>query len=929
MEKVKQGQKNIWQRFVAFFDKYYALFYAPIIVAILYIFALWQEDVYPFGNKYTAASYDLSAQICPFIEHLFDVFDGKSKLTFSYAIVGGADVTGTFLYFFISPFSFLFLIFGDGKVAHASSIVMLCKLATIAVSGAWFAKKIFKGIPDYLCVAIGVTYAYCGYTFVASTYINWVDFLIYLPFCAGAFKRFVKTGKFLAFSILTACCVYTCFSIACFSMFIVFPALIAYALLCVEKEKKKKFITYLCLSFAVALIMALPVLLPALGAYSVSGRGGGLFDNLWKGFTGNTPSGAFNSSTFVDSYSESLYRKWSYILSDSIFVVLTVVWFWRKGLKDRFAQFMLIAGALTLIPTVVDESMNLLNMGSYMSYALRFGFLNALYFLGGACLCLENLCYKPFTAIDGERLIEGILVEEELPVEKKDAVEEISENAKGTENSAEVENSGGRYAWKEVLSGSFWKKNYKTLLWAGALTVLAALATGFLIWFGDGDNYKRFMDKLGSDASGFAASFAHSLGGLDVVAVLFLLVGVVTIVGCFLVDMKKVSPRLLSVLLIFVVGAQVLFYNQQMVVGNRSTQHERLGNYQTLTEELLERDDGYYRIADYNDTMTACSPFTAGSNSFSVFSSVIDADNFVTYQLFGFKGNGKNSYKSGHSLDKYNRSDEFGYAFLGYKYLVSDNSVRKKPSTNEAESQTIKDLSYVKPVPVYDEEGNVLMEGGKEVQLSKGDLYVYENELVFPLGYTVQGGEGFKFVKENISNSSYRKENLKALYQYLRGQPCSGNYVDVAAVRELHDELQDRAADVNVEAGKITANVNAEAGENLLLSFVAVKGYSVTINGKKAKLVDNDLKFLLVELEEGENEVVFTYSSPYVKQSAVGVVGAIVLLCAVAFVVKKTKWVEKLSPVVSWVGVLLAVAVVAFFMIFPTGVFLSKVVRLI
>ena len=272
MENTKPKQQNLGKRLDAFFDKYYAYFFAPLIVAFLYIFALWQYDVFPFGDKYTAASYDLSAQICPFIEHLFDVFDGKSTLTFTYAIVGGADVTGTLLYFFVSPFSFLFLIFGDGKVAYASSIVMIFKMMTISFAGVWFAKKLFNGIPDYLCILIGVVYAYCGYTFVSNTYINWMDFLIYLPFVAGAFKRFAQTGKFFRFSVLVACCIYTCFSIACFSLFTVFPALIVYGLLCVEKERRNTFIAYLCLAFVVAILLSLPVLFPALGAYSVSER---------------------------------------------------------------------------------------------------------------------------------------------------------------------------------------------------------------------------------------------------------------------------------------------------------------------------------------------------------------------------------------------------------------------------------------------------------------------------------------------------------------------------------------------------------------------------------------------------------------------------------------------------------------------------------
>jgi uncharacterized membrane protein YfhO len=271
--------------------------------------------VYPFGDKYTAASYDLSAQICPFIEHVFDVFQGKSTLFYSYAIAGGADVMGTFLYFFISPFSVLFLIFGDGMVAHTSSIVIGLKLGTIAVAGTWFAKKVFDNIPDYLCIAVGVVYAYCGYTFVSNTYINWMDFLIYLPFTIAAFKRFTETGKFWVFAILMACCIYTCFSIACFSMFTVFPALVCYGLLCVKKGERRLFITRLCLAFVTAILLAMPVLLPALQAYLASGRTGSLFENFWYGGMLNDANEFvnFDKNKFMEKVSEATYRKFSYI----------------------------------------------------------------------------------------------------------------------------------------------------------------------------------------------------------------------------------------------------------------------------------------------------------------------------------------------------------------------------------------------------------------------------------------------------------------------------------------------------------------------------------------------------------------------------------------------------------------------------------------
>ena len=920
----KFNLKAIWKKIGEGFDKHYALFFAPIFVMALYISALVMKGVYPFGEKFTAASYDLSAQICPFIEHLFDVLQGKSTLTYSYAIMGGADVTGTFLYFFISPFSILFLVFGDGKVAHASSVVMLFKLMTIAFSGTWFAKKMFKNIPDYICVAVGVVYAYCGYMFVSNTYINWMDFLIYLPFCAAAFRHFVKTGKFVLFSILIACCIYTCFSIACFSMFTAFPALIAYGLICVKKEEKKKFVAYLCLSFVVAVLISLPILLPALSAYLNSARGGSIFENLWYGFAKVNDSGVpenFNSSNFIESYSTSLYRKWSYILSDSIFVVLTLTWFVRKGFKQPFSKFMLVAGGMTLLPLVVDEAMLLMNMGSYMSYALRFGFLNALYFLGGACLALEDICFEKKRAFDGKLLfspldesVSTLLPETGEKEENESTVYELNEIKP-------AKKAGGKHQkiWVHICTVG--------MLILGALASLAIVA--LCLNSGYKELWKAFVDDSSvlSSLNSFASRFAHSLGGLEVVIIPFAIVSAVAALGIFLVAFRKVSPRILSFILIAVVGLQVVFYNNALVAGNASTQHQKVGDYQILSEELNSRHDGeYFRVKDYNDKFTANVPFSGNSNSFSSFSSVIDADNFTTFQLFGYLGNGKNSFKSTHNSNKNNRSDEFGDSFMGYKYFFvhASGKTEEEVRTNLKKVETSK--KYLKQVTTANENG------GTE-HLHSGEYYVYENTIVFPQGYRVSG-EAFRFVRENTNNSTNRRYNQAALYEYLRGKNLKeftgSQYVTVESATELSEYLWARAADVEVGAAEIKATVKgAQAGEALLLNFVASKGYKVTVNGKKAELTENDLNFLMVQLEEGDNEVVFQYSSPYVKYAAVGVGGALVALCAVWFVLKKTKIMPVCEGVIAFAGVLLALAVVAFFMVYPSCVYVTKLIELL
>ena len=922
-------------KILAFFERNYAMFFAPIIVLTIYIMALARYGIYPFGDDYTVASYDLSAQICPFIEHLFDAMKGRSTLFYSHAIIGGADVTGSLLYFIFSPFSFLFLIFGEGNVARAAGIVMACKLVAVSISGTWFAKKLFKGIPDYLCIAVGIVYTYCGYMFVSNTYINWVDFLIYMPLAVGAFKYFIKTDKFLLFAIVIACCIYTCFSIACFSMFTVFPALIVYALLCVEKERRNKFITKICLAFVVAVLISLPVLLPALASYMRGARSGdsGIFANLWQGFKDKNNPVNFDAASYKQTFMQAIDRKWSYILSDSIFVILTLMWLFRNNWKKPFVKFMLVAGVFTLLPTVVDEVMVVMNMGSYMSYALRFGFLNALYFLGGACLCLEGLCYKEGYAYDG------------TPLKFKPKKEE-KENSVVTIEESPVQNEleGGMYALNEEkdVSQKDSKDKIKRILWTVFFVAIASIAVFFLLNFINNDVYKsdKFWGLFTSDSEtlkayrGFSASFAHSLGGMQVVLVLMWTVVIITAIGLLFLYTRKISTRVLTYVLIVVISMQVIFYNDQLVVGNRSTQHVTLDTYTRLCQQLNEADKSYFRVKDlkkikesgnykYDSFVTADAPFTADVNSFSVFSSMIDKDNFATFQLFAYNGNGKNSYKTSHNnLGKSNRSEEFGDSFLGYKYFV----VHKSAKGDFAEGK--KFAEYIKPYMVTNEKG-------EKVQLSEGDYYVYQNEIVYPSAYVLPSGE-FRFTKPNTNNKTNRKYNQQALYEFLRGKTLaemqeptgsdSDAFVTPETSRELSEYLWDRAADVQVSAGKITVKVkNAKAGEALFLNFVASEGYTVTVKGKKAELIDNDLKFLSVALEEGENEVVFEYKTPYVKYMVIGVVGALLGLLAVAFVVKKTKIVDWVAPVVAWAGIALATVVVAVFMLYPTAACLIKV----
>ncbi len=965
VEKTQEKKKEPFlERLNAFFDKNYAMLMTWMIVLGLYFFMSWVYKVYPFSKKYTAASYDYSAQICPFFEHMFDFLKGKSSLTYSYAIMGGADVTGMFLYTFVSPFSVLFLVCGEGNVVYTAAYVVGFKLATVGLAGAWFARKLFKNIPEYLCVVIGLLYAFCGYAFVASTFIAWLDLLIYLPFCVGAFCHFVKTDNFWPFAVLVACCIYTHFSIASFALLTVFPALIAYALFCVEKERRYKFMARLCLAFGMAVIIALPILVPALIAFLRSSRAGGLFDNVWFGF--NTETWEFdNTKGYLDRYEEFFFKKFSYIIADAAFVGLTIAWFFRNGLKTPMAKFMLTAGILTLLPVVVDESMLLLNMGSYLSYSLRFGFLNVLYFMGGACLCLNELCHEEDRAYDG-----GLLCADESEVGIGDepnaesittkALEETETEQSPVPVSQTIQNEtpekAGAVAKSSAVKMHFWRK---VTIAVGALAIAAMALLAFFSWFVNSETpsgnkfYEKYkhLDIINS-LRNVPGSYAHSLGGADLIMVPFFIVCALLLFGGWLISSKKISVRIMSQILAVLLSIQTVFSCGLMVEGNRSDQHHALEDYKYLSSVISEQDDsGYYRTQDlgrlyYNNdnirtqnVWSDCVSLPGGTNAFSVFSSIIDADNYATRNLFAYQG-GSAGFKGQHSYQWSYRSDYFASSFMGYKYIYIPNNTPEK----KEEIWTVK---------VFEEKYGITTKGDKlpreymskvmvdgEHLHSSNWRFAYKNNAVFPLGYRVSG-EPYKFVKEDVENNPFnRRDNLDALYKLLRGKPLassqkgdqySGEYISLEAVWELSEYLhKEKAADVKVGAGEITAKTTAEKdGEYLLLNFVASKGYDVTVNGKKAKLVDNDLKFLMVELEEGENVVHFTYSSPYVKYAGASLLVSLMAVALVLLLLKKTKILDKCAPVIAWAGIALGVALVAFFMIFPTGIFAAKLVGIL
>ena len=909
-----------------FFFKYWHFLFSALFITILYTVSLILNKVYPFG-KNTVASYDMLAQICPFIEHLFDVIDKKASLFYTTAVAGGADVFGTIAYCLVSPFTPLFLLFGRGNVYYGVAFVLPLKLICIAVSALYFIGKTFPHIPKKVSVLLALLYTFTGYTFVANTYINWVDFLIYLPFVVIGFEKLYKEGKVLYFSISYALMIYTCFSIASFAMILVFMLIVVFAIIVCKHPKQ--FLAKSCIALLLSVAFALPIMVPAFMAYINSGRSSGLFENLYNDLT-------------IDP----LYTKITFIFADVLFVFLTIYYFIKNRFNRPIDRFLFISLVILFVPILIDESCNLLNAGSYMGYALRFGFLTSFYFFYVASR-LINEYYETRS--------------EQVLLTKKPSI---------------------------PLNAVF--------CLISLIPILFVIFSNQIMGLINDISLKHFDTPYD-----FYPIFCHGLGGLEFIGPFAIAICLPLIATLFFAGKKFINTKVITISLAIVFATQLGFYSFALVKGNVFTPTY----YDQASNVLNSIDDENYRIKDTTDAFTACLPMTLHTNEFSVFSSVIDKTNFTAPQFFDFKGNGKNVIKSANGMflgdmllsNKYflHRDDKkTSHAYdskINYYFVERLDHTEQENFVGYINHASFPNAFIVKGGDLdfeglnYAQKLNKLYNflGGEGEFLNEYTLVCndeYDTDIVknddgtFSVSARIKTKESFWFMTTDFApefditytlKTAYFKESSHKLapgedilfdyYKYANasypvtfkdatgkltesdiinsckvyGAPARKIYDTDDEDKEVFDIVWENQVPLTLTKNTFTVNIkNAKAGEHLFLNYVALSGHQVYVNGTKVDFVENGLDLMLIPLTEGDNLVTIVYRSPYIKYIVFGLIAGLLLGFA-CFVLLNKKVFKVLNGAIYVCAICLFIAVVGFFLIFPFSVFVVKFFKLI
>lgn len=323
-----------------------------LLLSVVYlIFGAW-----PFGSN-TLAHYDLYHQIIPFLELIFDAFEGKSTLIYSNYISGGANIVGYFCYFIFNPFYLLLLPFGSGNLWYGINLVFILHIIAIALVFMWFIRKYFRLNTGYQ-IALSIAYAFSPYVLFNYTFFTWLMLPLLLPILVHCFIKLIKTGKMIGFVITSMAMIFNCYGIGLMGHIPLYVLFTIFTFTCVSKSKQKDIMVKMLLSYGLAVALSLFMLGPNALQLSESSRMNISFENL---FTGKL----FNNVIYGTTY----------LLINSLLLAFNIVFLIKFKKNSRFSQFLLVSLLLSVIPIFIDGITLILSLGSYFGYNMRLGYI--------------------------------------------------------------------------------------------------------------------------------------------------------------------------------------------------------------------------------------------------------------------------------------------------------------------------------------------------------------------------------------------------------------------------------------------------------------------------------------------------------------------------------------------------------------------------
>ena len=818
---------------------------APAMLTFaIFMGVLLAKGIFPFGAG-RIDYYDMGQTNAPLYYHIWDVLHGKSALFYSWYMNEGQNLSmGSAIQWNISPFNLFFLFIPRNMVMKSLSVFMGLHLAGMALTMYVFLTAVRKETAYHVRFLAAVSYGLCGYTLTHYTIPTYLDTSVFLPLLALGFYKLMKDGKPWVYTLMlgftTALSYYLGFMHLIYIL--IFSGVWMFILLRGKEnaEIRRDRIWKIAAGTVGGLAISAVMLIPAVLQMTMSSR----FNSNLSGGPVDTLVSILNSVGADEYY----VKGWQiYGLECALAVIIFGAIHFRKDIKRTVTVLLMVFIPCALIPF---ESINILwHFGTYYHYPIRCAYL------------------IPFAILTGAVYFAG----------------EFAKEAQGENAETPLKN---------VVPG--------VIASCAAVILAGTVLTYFFkhdIW--TVQELYRFWKILAA--------------GLFVIFFICALVryGKVTALKSMFIRKTALYMMILLPISELVIGASIGYGGNPHFTDTFFADPEQSGEYVVTAMELdeklhltgdaetdriqrLKNPDtdlntnygmvmGRATVTGWANTVTGTQQKSAEKMGYSThFMRILDAGGtFFTDSLLGvteyitrvpFEGISSVTEKTGEAETSNGKYELYkNNAVLPSVIAVNSSSIENFDPAEmrvadvnnmlfHAVSGTTDDIMVRFEDGYGSAERVVTLSGNKALYMRGGQTdEIRVNGEVIPvpsIGDMDNTAYPAWFNTSLVYLGSYKDETVTvnlAEKSYLFS-------LDLDKLQSLSDTLKTEGADVKVGKSSLTATVKGSEEKNMaILPIHCDPGFSAKVNGKKAELTDIAGMFTGVPIENGENEIEFTF----------------------------------------------------------------------
>lgn len=181
--------------------------------------------IYPFGSR-CLLHMDLYHQYLPFFTELRNKIISGGSLMYSWNIGLGSDFVSVFAYYLASPINWLVVLFPKNHVIEFIEILIILKISLCGASFFYYLREHFTKKYSIVTYVFSTAYAFSGFVAAYSWNVMWMDVVVLAPVVLIGLEKLVKekrpTMYYLSLALAILCNYYLCIMLCIFIVFYFF-----------------------------------------------------------------------------------------------------------------------------------------------------------------------------------------------------------------------------------------------------------------------------------------------------------------------------------------------------------------------------------------------------------------------------------------------------------------------------------------------------------------------------------------------------------------------------------------------------------------------------------------------------------------------------------------------------------------------------------